>query len=64
MPEEITINEFIKTSKKELTAFIKFWEDGRKKSIENFPEKMGEGDWFEQFRFYVENEEKDEFRNS
>lgn len=49
------LEEFIKTMTKDLADFQKYWEDESKNSPDLFSPEMGEGDWFDQFIFFLEN---------
>lgn len=53
----MTAEEFKETTSKELESFCKWWEANRESMTsmkEFFPENMSQGDWFEQFLFFIE----------
>jgi len=51
MPKEygLTCAEYVALLKQEVDNFAAFWFDGRRQDPKNFPERMGPGDWAEQF---------------
>lgn len=40
---------FIKTLRKDVGNFEKYWKENQEKEPQYFPDNMGEGDWWEQF---------------
>ena len=50
--KKVTMDSFIKQEIRGLKKFREFWAEGHKKTPENFPLKMGLGEWDEQFRMF------------
>lgn len=40
---------------RKVTSFVKYWETAAPR--EHFPNELGEGDWTEQFLFWLEQED-------
>lgn len=52
----MTLDGFVQDMKRKLSAFKEMWEEGEPKEI--FPGELTEGDWMEQFLFFVEAEDR------
>lgn len=51
--KEVTFKEFKHIILDEFNKFEQFWEENKRKDNTYFPDKMAEGDWFEQFLMFV-----------
>lgn len=49
VPSDITVEEFARITKDDLDAFARWWRAQRKRNPEHFPERLGEGEIWEQF---------------
>lgn len=47
--EAMDLVEFIRVMHEDVNNFQKYWEEGRLKDPEYFPDSMEEGDWYDQF---------------
>ena len=55
----MNLDEFIKSLSADLAAFKANWKVQRRESPEQFPAEMAEGDWFEQFLFFIEHHDRE-----
>lgn len=55
--QPMSIDEFVEYLSSDLADFKENWEEQRQKFPDQFPAKMAEGDWFEQFLFYIEHKD-------
>jgi hypothetical protein len=51
----MNLDDFVKIMSSDLAEFKANWEAQRRESPDKFPSEMAEGDWFEQFLFFVEH---------
>jgi hypothetical protein len=52
-PKPLTVDEFLRLVEVEADKFKEKWQEGQRAAPKNFPKKLTDGDWWEQFLAHI-----------